>query len=325
MGVQSLKMAEEVREEITQEEQKKIRKAYQKAYHDVKEKIGRESDRFRLISLKELESELEDGIERINKEIEKNIVSDMHNMCEAVVSNKRRYLKEYGFEASKISVAFSHTPDRVVKAIITGKVYNTGWTLSSALWGHTRRVQSDISYVVGQGVASGKTAYEIAKDLEKYIKPESRKKSRVVTFQKYKKDSQGNIIKDKNGEPIKDGSERRFYFGDVDYNAQRLARTLISHAYQQSFEAVNEKDPFVTKYIWHASGQHGRTCPICLDRDGQVFDKNDLPLDHPNGMCTFEAYIPYSDSEILNRLDRWHDAPSGTYPDIDEYAKTFIN
>jgi hypothetical protein len=104
----------------------------------------------------------------------------------------------------------------------------------------------------------------------------------------------------------------------VDYNAQRLARTLVSHAYQQALVRTTQKNPFVTKYQWEASNST-RICPLCASRDGVLFDKDDLPLDHPNGMCTFIAVMPDSMVDIADRLGDWAHGKSD--PELEEYAK----
>lgn len=276
------------------------------------------------IRLKQIRADVINHLETVNEEVEKSIRTDMNDMCVSVIEEKRKYLKGYGFKTRDVNRAFFYVPGMVVKSITSGTIYNSDWTLSRSIWGADKKIQDNISYIIAQGVASGKDTYSIAKDLEKYVNPSARKRSRVIEFQKYKRNSSGKILRDESGSPIPDGRSRHFYFGNVDYNAQRLARTMISHAYQQSFERVNEKDPFVECYIWHSAGLHGRTCKICLDRDGEKFKKDELPLDHPNGMCTFEAYISYTDKQIDDMINRWYSAPHGTYPDIDEYAAMFL-
>lgn len=322
MPIQRLKTAEEVRSSLTEQRLKQIRDMYARAYVDISKEIKKPGSDTR--KLQAVRKDIVEHFESIDREIETQTKNDMRNICMTVVEDKKTCLSEYGFKERDIEKAFFYVPDRVVKAISSGSVYNDDWSLSTSIWGHSKRIQGDIDSIIAKGVASGKSTYDIAKDLEKYVNPNVEKKNQIIEFQKYKRDSQGNILKDKNGNPIPDGRKRSFYFGKCDYNASRLARTLISHAYQQSFEIVNEKDPFVTRYIWRASGQHGRTCSLCLERDGQLFKKDELPLDHPNGMCTFEAYIPYSDEYIDNKLKDWFRMPYGTYPEIDAYAATFL-
>ncbi|MFR3483130.1 MAG: hypothetical protein ACLTXL_06365 [Clostridia bacterium] len=85
----------------------------------------------------------------------------------------------------------------------------------------------------------------------------------------------------------------------VDYNAQRLARTAVTHAYQLSLQRSTRDNPFVRGYRWHSSNS-GRVCPLCRKQDGTVFEKVICPLDHPNGMCVVTAGNP----QELRRLAR---------------------
>lgn len=322
MGVERLSRSEEVRERLTREQLKRIEKLYNDVYEDVKKELRKKNVKSRR-ALQDVKRQIENNIVLVNEEIETGLRKDMYTMVETVTQEKKEKLRDRGYKESDLETAFVHVPDRVVKAIASGSVYNEGWTLSDAIWGYSKDVQGNLSEIIAKGVASGKDTYEIAKMLEKYVKPDQKKRSRIIEFQKYKRDSQGRILRDEKGNPIPDGKPKQFYFGNVDYNAQRLARTLIAHAYQQSFETVNKDDPFVLEYIWHSSGQHGRTCAICLDRDGQHFKKDELPLDHPNGMCTFEAYIPFSSEQVAKMINKWYDSEKGTYPELDRYAESF--
>ena len=91
--------------------------------------------------------------------------------------------------------------------------------------------------------------------------------------------------------------------------------------------------PFVIGYKWLTSNFHGSVCEICRERAETnhhglgigIFPKDDLPLDHPNGMCTFEAVMQKSLNEVGDKIAEWYNSPVGTYPDIDEYVKQFIS
>ena len=100
----------------------------------------------------------------------------------------------------------------------------------------------------------------------------------------------------------------------VDYNTQRLARTSVTHAYQISFQRSTRNNPFIEKYQWHSSNS-GRVCPLCLSRDGQLYEKDDVPLDHPNGMCIITAVISKSYEQIADELADW--ARGGKNPALD--------
>jgi len=47
-------------------------------------------------------------------------------------------------------------------------------------------------------------------------------------------------------------------------------------------------------------------CDLCAARDGVVYPKDELPLDHPNGMCTYIADIPDSMTDIADRIADWY-------------------
>lgn len=300
---------------------------YSELYIDVTKEInrlGKKGLKNQYLTL--LQRDIKNRIKTYNNDISNGIVRNMRIVCEQVKEDKVAFLRSVGFKQNEIYNAFVYVPDLVVRNIMTGNIYQKGWTLSSAIWKDTKQVQDKITTIIAKGTEQGKSAYEIAKDLEKYVNPTASKQSRVIKFQEYKRDALGNIMRDKSGNPIIDRNAKKemFYFGNVDYNAQRLARTMVSHAYQQSFMAVNENDPFVTGYIWHSVAEHGRTCDICLSRDGKVFKKDELPQDHPNGMCWFEPEIKMRMKQIGDIVEDWYSKPLGTYPEIDRYAVDFM-
>ena len=326
----SLKSAEQVRTSVTMAQQKEIKKLYEQLYQDVTKQVsvmGNENIKKQNLIL--LQRDIKTRIQQINDDIQNGIIRNMKIVSNAVVVDTRTFLKQMGFKDSDINNAFMHVPDQIVRNIITGNVYQEGWTLSGTIWGYNKDIQDGLNHIISINTAQGKSAYEIAKDIESYVEPGARKVSRTISSWRYATVNDGQTGKaNAVGEKIKD----KFYFGRVDYNAQRLARTLVSHAYQQSFETVNKNDPFVTGYKWNTSSFHGRVCIICQERATQnnyglgrgVYPKDKLPLDHPNGMCTFEAVIPDSMSTIADKIGKWYQAPLGTYPDIDRYAMDFV-
>lgn len=319
MSVFVLKNAEQVRETTTMIQQKEIKKLYEKLYEDITKQVSNMGNgnlqKPRLIIL---QRDIQKRIEQLNEDIKNGVIRNMRTTCNAVVEDTRTFLRRCGFKESDISGAFFYVPDQIVRNIANGNIYQNGWTLSKAIWGYNKQTQYDMNRIVSMGAAEGKSAFEIAKDLEKFVDPTASKASRTING--WRIDKNGNKVKEK------------FYFGKVDYNAQRLARTMISHAYQQSFEAVNENDPFVIGYRWKTSNFHSRICEICLDRETDdkfglgrgIFPKDSLPLDHPNGMCTFEAVIEKSMKEIAADIADWYNSPPGTFPDLDRYAEDFM-
>lgn len=286
--------AEEQRLQITQEQQEYIQSLYKEASKEIgklAEKAPRvPSDIVQQQYLKELQKQIDGELKGIEKGLNGSIRSSMSKTAKATVADAKDFLKSAGLP---IKGAYSHVPSDIVRSVATGKLYAGNWSLSRALWLNTKETQQDIQSIIAKGIAENKSSYEIAKDLEKYVNPFARK----------------------------DWEWSKVYPGTrkvVDYNAQRLARTMVSHAYQQSFVRMTQKNPFVSKYRWEASNS-GRVCEICEERDGKLFDKDDLPLDHPNGMCTFTAVMDDLDT-IGERLGAW--ASGKEDPEIDAWYKS---
>ena len=297
-GKLNLRIAEQERVKLTTAQQKQIQKLYKDAAKEVAKKAEQAprvpSDTLKKQYLNQLQNQLNEQLDKIRGEIESTVKGNMKKTAEAVVGDNIDFLKRVGMP---IQGAFSYVPDEVVRAVATGQLYEGKWSLSRALWKNTKRTQRDVQNVVAQGIAQNKSAYDITKDLEKYVDPLAKK--------------------DWNWSKVYPGTNKK-----VDYSAQRLARTMVSHAYQQAFVQTTQKNPFVTKYRWVSSGGT-RTCEICAERDGVEYSKTDLPLDHPNGMCTFIAVIEDSMIDIANRVADW--ASGGSDPELDTFASVLRN
>ena len=228
------------------------------------------------IELQKLSQKLQNDAQLIGQAEYSIIISNIKKCSESVIEAARSFNDSIGLTIEK---AYMNVPKTIVDTLVSGQLYKGDWSLSYAIWSDVQNKQNDIVKIVAKGIGENKSAYEIAKDLEKYVNPNARK--------------------DWDWSKVYPGTSRK-----VDYNAQRLARTMVSHAYQQSLERVCKYNPFVTGFIWHAAMTE-RTCELCASRDGQFFEKGGLPLDHPNGMCTFEAAIPDDMDKIANRLAAW--------------------
>ena len=285
--------AEEQRQKITQEQQEHIRDLYRQASEEVgklAEKAPRApSDALQKQYLKNLQKQIDEQLKDIEKQLNGEIRSGMTDTVKATVADAKAFLNQNGLP---IKGAYSHVPADIVRSVASGQLYSGNWTLSRALWLNTAETQHDVQSIVAQGIIQNKSAYDIAKDLEKYVNPDARK--------------------DWEWSKVYPGTKKV-----IDYNAQRLARTMVSHAYQQAFVRTTQKNPFVSKYKWEASNS-GRVCEICAERDGKLFDKDELPLDHPNGMCTFTAVMDNLDT-IGERLGDW--AAGKEDPELDKWAE----
>lgn len=295
------KNAEEVRNAIVASQKKEIAKLYEDWADEIGERAKYYSHKSTASApvseryYRELQKQLRATSQEVSNEIYKKIKSNIYTVADAVVSDNVKWLTDFGFSVDGLNAAFSYVPHEIVQNLITGQIYDSGWSLSSRIWGDNEQTLKDIYQVMAKGLAENKPIYEIAKDLESYVRPSAKLPWNLR---------------------MADG--KKIYKKQVDYNAQRLARTLVQHGYQQSFIATTQKNPFITEYIWHSNGS--RACPLCMDRDGVHYKKTELPMDHPNGMCTMEPVVA---DDMVDQLADWFNSPDGTYPEIDAFAGNF--
>lgn len=297
--------AEKTRMRLTILQERHIRKLYQNALEEMKEwsksleNKENVSSIIRQSYIRQMEKDLSDEMEKIGKDIESTIEKNISSTATAVVKDANSVLSRLGID---LRTAYSFVPYDVVQAITTGQIYGGGWTLSRAIWMHTKKSQQDIYDIIAKGVAENKSSYAIAKELEKYVNP--------------------SAAKPWDWSKIYPGTSKK-----VDYNAQRLARTLVSHAYQQSFVRTTKDNPFFLGYRWLTSGHD--VCPICREYaedvhddslPAGVFPKDELPIDHPNGRCTFSVYMAESTDQIVDTLIDW--ANGGENSELDKFAES---
>lgn len=295
------KDAEAAKAAIMASQQKEIAKLYEDWADEICERAKYYSHKSTVSApvseryYRELQKQLRQTSQEVSNEIYKKIKSNIYTVADAVVSDNVKWLESFGFSSTGLNAAFSYVPHEIVQNLVTGQIYDSGWSLSSRIWGDNEQTLKDIYQVMAKGLAENKPIYEIAKDLESYVRPSAKLPWNLR---------------------MADG--KKIYKKQVDYNAQRLARTLVQHGYQQSFIATTQKNPFITEYVWRSNGS--RVCNLCKARDGVHYKKTELPMDHPNGMCTMEPVVV---DNMIDQLADWFNSPDGTYPEIDAFAGNF--
>lgn len=294
--------ADRLRDQLNAEQKREIHQLYVDVYNDVRGEIDRlknlpqtASTRLQIMRLKQVEEDVHDAYHDLYAGLEGRIVNNMTSVSSAVVTGTAGFLSSVGLSMGARYTSF--TTD-IVEDLYFGKVYKGNWMLSSAIWGDYKGVCDDVSRIVAKGVAEGKGTYDIAKALETYVNPNARKP----------------------------WDWSRFYPGSklkVDYNAVRLARTEISHAYQLSIIRQAAANPFASGIIWHRHGMHD--CEFC---DRMVAENphpiNDCPMDHPNGFCTYTIELTKSLDDIADEIMKW--VNGGENERLDEYmAQKYID
>lgn len=213
-------------------------------------------------------------------------------------------------EASGMSVdktftaVLSHAPTDAIRAIIEGRMYRDGVSLSRRIWNNTGRLQHSIEDVITQGLAQQASLPEISRALEQYLNPDERAPIDI------------RRLYPNMGEPARGGQPiPRTY--QVEYNSLRLARTAINHAYWGANKAAAKLNPLCQGMLWILSADHFTrqiakfgpdVCDEYVKHDEGlgvgVYPVDKLPLPHPQCLCRQEQVLPTTD-EAVDRLNRW--------------------
>ncbi len=290
------KDAVEARNKLTIRQEKEIRKIYNEWAREARD-IAKSVEKRNIDEARanaQLYYQLRSASKQISAEINKEVSRNINSMGDVVVSSNTKWLSKLGFTEETLNKKFSPSKDMAIRSILSGNLYQGSVPLSDRVWNITDSNVKDIYTIISKGVATNQSVNEIAIQLEKYLKPS------------------GNL-----GWSISnvDGKIYNIHNRKADWRAERLARTTLQHAYQQTLVALTKDNPFVSGYIWHAAGGHA--CDLCLDRDGNFYTAETLPLDHPNGQCDFEVVINQEKAE--KDLAGFYENPV-YYPDIQRFA-----
>lgn len=260
----------------------------------------------------ELEAQYRSYYNQINTEVGDTTTRSMDTVAN---TTRNEFLQKMYSNGLPQGSYLLNVPTSVVSSILNGTVYTSpdnlgdrapNWGLSKGIWGTNESVIKNIHEIIAKGVALGQDTLTISKQLEIYVHPNAR---RPWDWSKVYPNSSATI----------------------DYNAQRLARTLVSHAYQQTFKEVGQYNPWASYYVWHSVFEVNRTCQVCMDMDGNRYAIGgmygnspypDMPLDHPNGLCYWTYEI---DTTIMAQQLAERTMGVAEYPEIDKYIEWLNN
>lgn len=259
--------------ELTKKQQQQIIQVYKKAYMDtinrgIKNAYGDNKAVKNLTAAysQQIYDELLKVVMKYNSQAAKDLSDINKQMMQLLMGDGYQQIKD---QVDKlVDIVNADT----VEQLIRGKVYEDRKGLDKRLWSCTNTSGEKIEDAVASCMAEGMSAADMAENLKEFAMGGHHTWSR-------------NKIREKLGS----GYARKYSSG-LDYESLRLARTTITH--QAQIETINTRkvNPYMGGVKWHSNHEAGRTCDLCNSRDGHIFivDKEDIPLDHPNGACWLE-------------------------------------
>jgi hypothetical protein len=259
--------------ELTKYQQQQIIQVYKKAYMDtinrgIKNAYGDSKAVKNLTAAysQQIYDELLKVVKKYNSKVANDLADINKQMMQLLMGDGYKQIKDQ--VDTLVDIVNADTVDQVIR----GKLYQDRKGLDKRLWSCTNTSGEKIEDAVASCMAEGMGAAEMAENLKQFAMGGHHTWSR-------------NKIREKLGS----GYARKYSSG-LDYESLRLARTTITH--QSQIETINTRkvNPYMGGVKWHSNHEAGRTCDLCNERDGHIFivDKEDIPLDHPNGACWLE-------------------------------------
>lgn len=310
------KKSGEYREYIVRKQKKQIMSMYRTMFFEVRNIFG--SSRAWMGSLtpkvvrrvysQSIEREVEEVVDRIVFKIEPVIKSNMKEVSNAVIDDNEAFLQDVGFKDGYLERFEGNREERVekiVSMVVSGKLYDKKWTLSGFAIKERDKIMSDVKKIISRCLEEEMEFSEIFNILENYFNPDREKRKKFFA--------------------MFPGIKHQ-----IAYDFIRTGNTMVSHSYEETFVNVTMLNPFIEGYRWVTSGSD-RVCPVCIDRESTdkfglgvgIFPKDQLPLDHPNGMCTFDPVYIMEDGEIVREIVLWMNGGSSMKGKIDKWVKSF--
>lgn len=249
--------------------------------------------------LRELNEIVQANINKLNIKLSSTIKSNIETSSQIASSVDLAYYEAITDDVNLRTMFNSlviNTSANTVKKLIQGNYYADGKTLDQRIWNITKSNANDIDTLIKANVARGANARTLAESLERYINPAKRIDAKTLEVGMNK---------------------------SISYQAQRLARTSITHSFAETTIENAKTNPFNKGIKWNLSSSHyerqvKRHGPdICDEYANRVFKLNEVPLQHPNCLCYFteenedinqviKELKAWSKDEKNSKLDKWY-------------------
>lgn len=291
---------------LTRKQEKQIKEFYNKIYLKLSKKLSKlDNDSLHEKRLLDILKSLSEDIYSMQGELGNSFKENMTEIANIANDTQLDMLlhldKAYKLGLSVVLIKiFKDIPNKAVDSILRGNIYKDNKTIKRRIRKALNRLQIDLKYIVKEGTKQKLNNGQIAKDLQTYLKVNSVKS--LTWCNSYPKASK-----------------------KVDYHMQTICRTSFNHSYQEAQRESCKRNPFVVGIKWLVSNSH-KVCPLCQDRNGVIYKIDEVPLDHPRGMCTTIPVLEKELDQIGEELKNWIDGESNSKLDkwFDEYGSEFI-
>lgn len=246
---------------LTRKQEKQIKEFYNKIYLKISKKLAKlDNDSLQEKQLLDILKSLSEDIYAMQGELENSFKENMTEIANIANDTQLDMLlhldKAYKLGLSAVLIKiFKDIPNKAVESILRGNIYKDDKTIKRRIRNALSKLQIDLKYIVKEGVKQNKNNSEIIKDLKTYTK--------VGTVKS---------VKWCNSYPL--ASKK------VDYHMQTICRTSFNHSYQEAQKESCKRNPYIVGIKWLVSNSH-KVCPLCQDRNGEVYSVENVPLDHP--------------------------------------------
>ena len=273
-----------------------VLKAYKIATYNISKKIEDNQRRgLQTAYYENIYADLDEMAEVLENRLTKAIESGVYATVE-IATGVQVMMNELFFPPEISSVANGYLRDlnyKYVKTFLAGGLYDDGKGLSDRIWEKTQKNCEDIRTLISSNIAQGANSRELARKLNNYVNPTQMTKA----------------------ETIVSGMDR-----DIAYQAQRLARTSLTHIANETDRQNAKENVFCKGMKWNLSSSHYERqvkrwgediCDVYANQDGYglgkgVFPVEEYPIAHPNCLC-YSTQVQPSLDDIINRVNNWVD------------------
>jgi hypothetical protein len=275
---------------------KKVGDLYVNVVYDLQEKIknlqymNSGKDTLSSLELKDLQRQVEYTLrnefeDKYLKLLEEYVGKSAKHGAEPV----ELYLIEGGFDVRPVNQLINR---KAVEAL-HARTWSDGLNISDRIWNIKEGTKENLVDFLKLSQAEGRSAVDIARDLNNYVKGGRKTISPALA------------------------AKKRFP-KNLDYRALRIARTEYTQSFMEGVYASGQVSPSYKGIKWLLSDAHPEP-DVCDPMAGKVYKQGNEPaIPHPNCMCHQVAVHNETIEQFADRVNKWRNNPA-SQPDLEHW------